>query len=177
MNKFLKVTVLGVLMVAVTGCASVNGALQSAADNGYKLSKDGTGVVYGPAVNTSHSMDEVCGVVKDSRCSSKQDYQVVMVIPAVGYMSSGTFLFALAPKDMSFKTGSTGCSSCDYLKVKLEQGKLGTVLERASTAGDGKCKWSGMPRAGGTVCQAYNWDYRKDMRDWNTTNGVMSVME
>jgi len=177
MRKLLSVGLVFVLVALATGCASVNEAMKTSADVGYKLAKDGSGVVYGPVVSTKHTVGEVCKVVLDSRCVRKDDFQAVMVIPAVGYAEGGTFLMALAPVNMTFTTGSTGCSNCDYLKVQLEPGKIGTVLEKVSTGGDGKCRWSGMPRVGGTVCPAYNWDYRKDMRNWDTTNGVMTVKD
>ena len=55
----------------------------------------------------------------------------------------------------------TGSSNCTYLKAKVEAGKLGEVLEVASKPNQNKCKWSGMPRIGGTVCEGI-YDYRKD---------------
>ena len=184
MNKNkIKIAVLIAAIVSLTGCASTDSVVKSRVNNAYKLSKSADGVNYGVfAVTDDQSIFEnLCKAVNngDSRCLDRDKYNVVNVTHAFGFAAASANTLALAPKDFPAKNTCyrTGDSKCTYVSVKSEKGKISTVLGVASFPGDGRCSWSGMPRAGGTVCSAYNWDYRKDMNDWSTTNGVMSVKE
>lgn len=183
MNKKLKILLLGVLLANVVGCASMDTVVKSRLDNSYKLSKTADGVLYGVygSTDSRKDIDDVCNAIKDAdpRCLERDKYNMANVFHAFGFSAAAANTVALVPKELNIKTTCTrtGSSDCTYVSVKVEPGKFGTVLGVASLPGDGKCTWSGMPRAGGTVCKAYNWDYRTNMNDWSTTNGVMSVRE
>ena len=90
----------------------------------------------------------------DSRCAHQNDYVIGDVIPRIGYFNGAAQVLTLMPKSMDVKFVKLGYADYVYLKVQAEAGKLGTVLEVASVPGDGKCHWSGLPLAGGTVCPA-----------------------
>ncbi len=104
---------------------------------------------------------------KDPRCAVANNYEVVSVFSKVGYMDGAVGINALVSKtfanlDKLRHKMVTGDSKMPYVKAKVVPGQLGELLEIVSTDGDGKCKWSGMPRIGGTVCPAYGYDYSKD---------------
>lgn len=162
MNKKLNVLKIGfALAVAamVTGCASVGGIA-----NKYVNNDSVEGVFYGANLGVE-TANNACKLIqnKDYRCANADQYKAVSAASKIGYADGFTGMYAFAPKDMDIgKPCVSGSSNCTYLKVKVEKGRLGTVLEVASNPGDNKCRWSGMPRIGGTVCPAYNWDYSKE---------------
>jgi len=85
----------------------------------------------------------------------------------MGYADGPVGVLALVKKNFpDIKTLQheyvTGDKKIPYVKAKVTPRQLGEILEIVSTHGDGKCHWSGMPRIGGTVCPAYNWDYHND---------------
>ena len=164
MNKLnKKLVVLGLLSaIGLSGCASVGGMSNKQVESGK------SGVIYGVYLGDADgdtNIRKVCDAIKnkDMRCKNPSSYKLVPVASRFGYASAGWGAIAIADKSMLIgKSCSTGSSSCTYLKVVVEPNKLATVVEVASTPGDGKCKWSGMPRAGGVVCSAYNWNYENN---------------
>ena len=152
--------------MVVTGCATVNSASSVVMNN-----HDKSGIIYGMAGSQEGfvSAHDVCKAInnKDSRCANLENYVVVKVFSKVGFADGAVGTIALVEKDFPYLnklnfTGRTGDKNAPYVKAKISPGKLGEVLEIVSIDGDGKCQWSGMPRIGGVVCPAYNWDYRKD---------------
>lgn len=161
MNKFNKNTiVLGLLVMAgLVGCASVGGIA-----NGYVKNNKVEGIIYGQGLDHV-SAKEICNSINnaDARCLNAENYQAVAVAAKMGYADGFTGIVALAPIKMDIGVQAvSGSANGTFLKAKVEKNKLGTVLEVASRPGDNKCHWSGMPRIGGTVCPAYNYDYSKD---------------
>lgn len=168
-----------VLAAMLTGCATTEGMVTSTAANSHKLAKDGSGVVYGPLIagfEPSH-MKQMCDSIqnRDSRCTHLEDYVPGKVIPAVGFTAGASAVLVLIPKEMNIEQCNSGQSGkCTILKVRAKEGQFGEVLEIASVPGDGKCEFVGFNGAGGTICPGV-WDYRKDMNNWDTTNGIMTV--
>ena len=159
MNKLGKLSLVVMLAIVVVGCASVGGIA-----NKYVKNDKVDGVIYGAGLDHVNAKS-ICDSIgnKDDRCAESEKYQAVAVAAKMGYADGFTGIIALAPIDMDIgKQNVSGSPNSTYLKAKVEKNKLGTVLEVASRPGDGKCRWSGMPRIGGTVCPAYNYDYRKD---------------
>ena len=167
MNKKVNVLKVGLALAAavmVTGCASGGVVSNKMANN-----KDKLGIIYGVSGIAADSVLDICKAInnKDYRCADAESYKVAAVISKVGFADGKVGINALIKKDfpgiekLNYQ-GSTGDKDAPYVKAKVIPGQLGEIVEIVSTDGDGKCHWSGMPRAGGTVCPAYNWDYRKD---------------
>ncbi len=151
--------------MVVTGCASVGSVANKMVNNTEK-----SGYIYGFAgVGTDATVQEVCNAInnKDYRCANADNYLAVAVISKFGFADGAVGINALVKKDFQniavlkhhYVTGS---KDAPYVKAKVVPGQLGEIVEIVSTDGDGKCYWSGMPRIGGVVCPAYNYDYRKD---------------
>ncbi len=169
MNKKMNVLKVGFALAAavlVTGCATVNSASSVVINN-----SDKSGIIYGAAASQEGIVStlDVCKAInnKDSRCANLENYVVVKVFSKFGFADGAVGTIALVEKDFPYLnklnfTGRLGDKNEPYVKAKITPGKLGEVLEVVSIDGDGKCQWSGLPRTGGTVCPAYNWDYRKD---------------
>lgn len=180
-TKFLKAGLVAAMVVMVTGCASMDASVKSNVANAHKLAKNTDGVTVG-LVSGSFSANpvedgrKVCESIgnSDARCSVpgvKSFYS----LSAFGFSAAAAGVVALAPADVDFKPcGTPGGEGCFYAKVKAEPGKPAALI-KLYKEGENGCHWSGMPRAGGVVCN--DWDYRKDMRDWDTTNGVMTVKD
>ena len=178
MNGKFKDLVAAGLVLALTGCASLDGAVKSHANNTYKLSRDGSGIVYGLLGTDMLDISSACAAINntDSRCLNKEKYKAMTFGAGVGFASAfagGTVLVEKSGPSVSHCVTGGG-KGCTYAKVKAEPGKFGTILE-VYKEGENGCHWAGMPRMGGVVCN--DWDYRKDMRDWDTTNGVMTVKD
>ena len=163
-TNVLKNVGVGLLVTMLVGCASVGSVANQIVNN-----KDRSGIIYGASFVTSTSAAEVCDATnnKDSRCANANDYVVVMVYSEFGFAKAGVGVNALVKKDFpnlgKLKyNGRLGDKVQPYSKAKVIPGQFGELLEVVSVNGDGKCVWSGLPRAGGTVCDVYNWDYRKD---------------
>lgn len=176
-------------LMALGGCAvgpvrTTNGSV----NNAYKLAKDNSGITYGPAIAMTAydgvTIENACDTIKnnDARCAYQTDYKIINVPSEVGFYAGVTVVLTLLPKDMDIVL-CDGKVPCSFLKVHSEKGKFGTILEVASGPGEMKCYWSGFGKAGsGTVCPAYNWDYRKDLRDFDsasmfTGNGEMKISD
>ena len=163
-TNVLKNVGVGVLVTMLVGCASVGSVANKMVNNTQG------GVIFGfSGVDYEASAIEVCKLInnKDPRCSNASDYYVVPVIAKIGYADGAVGINALIKKDSEFikvlnHNKRTGDKNAPYVKAKVIPGQLAEVLEVVSINGDGKCIWSGMPRTGGTVCPAYNYDYRKD---------------
>jgi hypothetical protein len=159
LNKVAKVLSIGVIAASMVGCASTGGIAQKYVNN-----NSVEGVIYGAGLEQL-SIKNICDAIKnkDDRCNKQSDFKVVAVAAKVGYADGFVGMTAFAPISMDIgKPCSSGSSDCTYLKTLVEKNRLGTVLEVASRPGENKCKWSGMPRAGGTVCTTPAWDYQKD---------------
>ena len=162
MNKLnKKLVVFGLLAVAgLSGCASVGTAGGGTVNN----KKDG--VIYGYSTSDIvGTKKQLCDAIKnaDARCLDGVGYQVVAIMSSHGFSDGGYGIMALATKDVNvINCTRPKFNSCTFYKAKIESGKLGTVLEVASLPNEKKCDWSGLNGAGGTVCPAYNWDYRND---------------
>jgi len=178
-TKFLKAGLVAAMVVMVTGCASTEGLVKSNVDNSYRLAKNDSGVVYG-LVNVIASENETakaCAAINnaDERCNTTGKYKAVRMASAFGFAASMAGTIAMVPTETTLKACATGGGQgCSYAKIKTERGKFSTLIN-VVTEGENGCHWSGMPKAGGVVCD--DWDYHKDMRDWDTTNGVLTVKD
>lgn len=180
MNKVVKVLAASVLMTMMVGCASMGGTAINQLKVQGDMSADGTGLVYGQMGGDSADKTltkTVCAAIKNSDPKCNDDnYRILTVNSAFGYAAAWYGAFAWIPKNITFyQCSRLGDSDCTYAKVKLVEGKYAEFIEIASENKDGKCRWSGLPGAGGTVCPAYNWDYRKNLNDWDTTNGITTI--
>ncbi|WP_047536679.1 hypothetical protein [Methylotenera versatilis] len=180
-NKILKGWALSALVAMTVGCASVDSQVKSRVDNSYKLVKSADGIAYGSffILDDQSVKTKLCEAVNysDARCQDLDNYNAVNVFHGFGFKAAAANSLALAPKDFPAKNtcGRVGDSKCTYVSVKVAQNSITSVIDIASANNDNKCYWKGGARSGGTVCPAYNWDYRKDLNDWDTTNGVLSV--
>ena len=166
MNKKLVLAGLFV-MSGLAGCAGIDTLAKNTIKN-----KE-SGVIYGVSglsmTDGENEAKKMCESVQnnDFRCKEVENYVGVGVVSSFGFSGGGVGTLALVNKNfpnlykMSY-SGRLGDKNETYVKAKVVAGQFGEVLEIVSTDGDGKCHWSGMPRAGGTVCPAYNYDYRKD---------------
>lgn len=181
MNKIFLLAMILVLGM-LEGCA-LNTPIErisvASVENAHKLAKNNSGILFGlwltDAKFHQQNIHKVCEAIKnnDPRCANQNDYILGMVVPAYGAYAGKAVVLTLISKDMklsSCDSPQSGTSDCTYLKVKAEKGKIGTVIEIASAQGDGKCKWSGANRIGGTICPAYNWSYEEELRDYDAAN-------
>ena len=164
-TNVLKNVGVSVLVVMLVGCASGGAVANKMVNNAEK-----SGIIYGFA-GVANDVDSVslCTSIggKDPRCANANDYYVVPVHAKFGFADGSVGVHTLVKKDLpgieSLKHNmTTNNKNIPFVKAKVIPGQLGEVLEIVSVNGDGKCYWSGMPRAGGTVCPAYGYDYRKD---------------
>lgn len=180
--------VMVVVMGMLGGCAASPAKIMSGSiDQAHKLAKDGSGIVYGAwidpdsfAVNGSGiTVKSACDYIhnNDDRCNHQEDYVVGDVIPKIGGLDGAAQILAFIPKNIIAPLIKVSYDDYTYVKVQAKRGGIGEVLEVVSLAGDKKCYWSGLPLGGGVVCPAYNWDYRKDLRDYDTSLMVMSVSD
>lgn len=160
-NQFKKLGAL-LMVVGFAGCSSMG-------DYAVKQAKTtNSGVIYGIYANpnSTQNIKSLCASINnlDSRCSEPERYFVAPTMSRMAFASGtwGAVAIIDSSKIQVPKSCISGSSSCTYFKVMVEPNKLATVLEVASVPGDGKCKWSGLPRAGGVVCPAYEWDYEKN---------------
>ena len=155
----------GVLVAMLVGCASAGNVAIKMVANTEKF-----GVIYGAsAIANDTDAISLCKSIggKDPRCVNASDYYAVPVRSKLGYADGSVGVHTLVKKDFpgieALKHSmTTNNKNIPFVKAKVIPGQLGEVLEIVSVNGDGKCYWSGMPRAGGTVCPAYGYDYRKD---------------
>ena len=163
-TNVLKNVGVGVLVTMLVGCASVGSVTNKMVNN----TQGGT--IYGTGgVATDVNVSDICKSInnRDPRCANADDYFAVAVMSKFGYADGAVGINALVKKDSEFIKVLThqkrlGDKTMPYVRAKVIPGQLGEVLDVVSINGDGKCYWSGMPRIGGTVCPAYNYDYRKD---------------
>jgi hypothetical protein len=154
-----------VLVTMLVGCASGAVVAKKMVGN-----TDKSGVIYGFAgVATDVDAVSLCKSIggKDPRCINASDYYVVPVHAKFGFADGSVGIHTLVKKDFpninALKHSMiTNNKNIPFVKAKVIPGQLGEMIEIVSVNGDGKCYWSGMPRAGGTVCPAYGYDYRKD---------------
>ena len=163
-NVFKNVGV-GVLVTMLVGCASAgNVAIKMVANT------EKSGVIYGAAaIANDADAISLCKSIggNDPRCVNASDYYAVPVRSKLGFADGSVDVHTLVKKDFpgieSLKHNmTTNNKNIPFVKSKVIPGQLGELLEIVSVNGYGKCYWSGMPRAGGTVCPAYGYDYRKD---------------
>ena len=181
MNGKFKDLVAAGLVLALTGCGSMDAIVKSNLDNAHKLSKKADGVVYGLVHGTNGDATgdakKICEKFggADDRCFISGE-RALYAMSAFGFSSAAAGSMVLVdPEVADFKPcGTPGGKGCFYAKFKVDPGKFGTLIALYKE-GENGCHWAGMPRMGGVVCN--DWDYRKDMRDWDTTNGVMTVKD
>ena len=187
MNKMMVVLMAGV-MLGLGGCAVAPSKIMTGSiDNAYKLAKNNTGVIYGAWIDPeSYAMGDsgitvksACDYVKNSdpRCAHQEDYIVGDVVPSIYSYAGSAQILAFMPKSMNIKPHKLSWDTYTYVKVRSEPGKISEIIEIASEPGDKKCFWSGLPLGGGTVCPAYNWDYRNDLHSYDTNHLVMTVSD
>lgn len=160
-----KLKMMAVLMVVVglVGCASVSSVTNKMVNNQMG------GVIYGTGgIDTTITAKQVCDAIgnKDPRCVDAENYYVVPVFSSFGFADGARGINALVPKDFPGLDALrhnkvTGDKTMPYVKASVVPGQLGELLEIVSVNGDGKCRWSGMPRTGGVVCDGL-YDYRND---------------
>ena len=167
LKKIIKAGVLVGSMIMVVGCMSAGAIVKNEVSNN-KIE----GVIYGVhftggGIHPSSNITDICKAISNSdvRCENPSDYSAMPILSRVGNSDGAVGNIAIVKngsieinKPCSFATSS----SCAFYKVKVEIGKLPTIIEVASKNGDGKCKWSGFNGLGGTVCETYGWNYRDD---------------
>lgn len=176
-------------MMVLGGCAvSPERIVKGSVNSAYKLAKDNSGITYGPgfpALTDGVTVQNACAAINngDPRCDHQNDFEIINVPSAIGFSAGVTVVLALVPKNFDF-TICNGRNQCSFLKVHSDLGKFGTIIEVAAGLGEtSKCYWTrGGKMGSGTVCPAYNWDYRKDLRSFDsasilTGNGEMSVSD
>lgn len=132
-----------------------------------------TGAVYGTSsvVMLNNFTEDLCKEInyQDPRCADASQYFVVPVWSKFGFADGNMGINALIKKDhpeieklkaVKMLTGGDKNNKV-FVKAAVIPGQLGEILEVVSVDGDGKCYWSGLPRAGGTVCPGL-YDYRTD---------------
>ena len=177
-TNVLKNVGVGVLVTMLVGCASVGGMAKNQLKVQSNMVSDDTGIVYGTMTGGNEKETKaMCEAINnaDPKCSNS-DFKIISLTSAFGFASGGYGAFTWVRKDLDYHQCSRlGDSDCSYGKAKLVEGRYAEFIEVVSANKDGKCKWSGLPRAGGVVCDAYNWDYRKNLNDWDTTNGITTI--
>lgn len=161
-----KMVGLAAAALSLVGCASLSGVTNKMVNN------DQGGVIYGAGgVDTEFTVKEVCDAIKnkDPRCVNPDDYVIVPVLSKFGFADGAVGINTLVHKDFPNlnilkHTLRTGNEKVPYVKARVIPGQLGELLEIVSINGEGKCEWIGMPRAGGVVCPAFGYDYRKDFK-------------
>lgn len=175
MNKFsLKNVVILAALASLVGCASVAGT----AAKQVELSKNGRYDEFAYGMVGFSGIDEMrkaaCLNLKDERCFDK-NYIVAGLSVSFGFADGGRGLWAFIPKskieEMELKKAmyesgyncktSTTSTNCYFGKFKIVPGQLAEFVEVVQRPGEkGPCHWSGLPRAGGTVCESLGFDYR-----------------
>lgn len=170
MKMIIKMVGLAAAVLSLVGCVSVGSMTKNIVNK-----NDKSGEIYGIAIQgTKEEKVEVCQAldVIDKRCNDSNEI-LFSVMSRFGFASAagGTFAFSsgnLGIEPFVCGTGFSDQKHCNYVKVTVEPGKLGTVLEVVSRPGDNVCEWNGMPRAGGVVCESLGWSY-KDHADLITS--------
>lgn len=149
-----------------SGCGTVGSVSRKMASN-----KENSGIFYGSSgivpVEASKLCDEINN--QDPRCANAENYLVFGSWSKFGFAAGNIGINGFIEKDhpqiekLKAVTMVTGGDKNNkvFAKAKVIPGQLGEILEIVSVDGDGKCYWSGLPRAGGTVCPGL-YDYRKD---------------
>ncbi len=167
MNKLVKLSLVGLIIVVVVGCVSSNGLVKEQVE--YNKNE---GLLYGlnwtgAGAKSTNNIVDICKTIlnKDVRCKSPNNYGSAPILSSQGFADGPMGAIAIFNKsEINIDTGCSfpSSSSCTYYKVEVSKGKLATLMGLASSPNEGKCKWSGLNVAGGTTCQFYNWDYRKN---------------
>jgi hypothetical protein len=185
-NKMMVVLMAGVLL-GLGGCAEMTGIDKSTLatmERSQELTKDNSGIIYGVAIRTSNddiasSVKDACNTVNnnDARCLHQEDYILSQVIPAAGYNAGAPHITTLIPKSAKINNcRMMKGSDCSFVKIQAKHGEIATFIEVVSSPANknDNCIWSGMPMIGGTICAAYNWDYRANLNDYSTFFGVLT---
>lgn len=170
----LKNVVLVAAAFAVVGCVSTNemGSKQARMTTDKKWDTEAYGLVY--YATDKDSRHRVCyGVENDARCKDANYVPVLMAV-SFGFSDGGRGLFGFVHKDdlADFAGGNANegysctprnTSKCFFGKFLIKQeGGLADFAGVVSKPGEkSPCKWSGLPGAGGTVCESLGFDYRK----------------
>lgn len=158
--KIIKLIVLTVLFLMVAGCGSVRGTMKSIRNNTQ------AGIVYGASIiSPVYKVELYCN---DEECKNPDDYVLVVTWTKFSYKDGGpTGILSVVHKDFPNLnklrySGMMHGKNVPFAKVSITSGKLGKLLEIVSSDGDGKCYWNKYKRVGGTICPAYDYDYRKN---------------
>ena len=174
------------VMQGLVGCQSftpINKATIGTMERSQELTKDNSGIIYGVATgigkDNALGTKDACDANQnvDSRCSHQEDYILSNVIPAAGYNAGAPHIITLIPKSAKI----SNCrmmkgDDCSFVKIQAKHGEIATFKEVVSSPvnKNDNCIWSGMPMIGGTICAAYNWDYRANLNDYSTFFGVLT---
>ena len=176
------------VMLGLGGCStitSINKSTIGTMERSQELTKDNSGLLYGVATDIVNKDDNAAGVKEacntinnsDSRCSHQEDYMLSNVIPAAGYNAGAPHIVTLIPKSAKVHNCRVMKNDdCSFVKIQAKHGEIATFVEVVSSPANknDNCIWSGMPMIGGTICAAYNWDYRVNLNDYSTFFGVLS---
>lgn len=165
-------------LVSLVGCANVGDIARNQLKVQSQMVSDGSGIIYGQmAAGNMEETKELCAAINniDPKCGNDK-YKLIVLMSGFGFTSGASAAFAWIPSNLDYhQCNRLGDADCSYGKAKLTEGNYAEFIEVASANEDGKCKWAGLPRIGGVVCQAYDWDYRKNLNDWDTTSGITSI--
>lgn len=152
------------MMLTLSGCATTSSIGNKMVDN----KTYGTAYGYGGIDLTAKAKD-LCKAInnKDPRCNDASNYYLVAAWSKFGFADGAVGINSLIHKDdpmvevLKAATNAYGDNPI-FVKYRVTPGQLGEIIEIASRAKDGKCYWKGLPKMGGVVCPAYDYDYRKD---------------
>lgn len=177
-KKVIKNLVVNAIIMTLGGCASIDSISKNQLKTQSQMSADGTQIIYGQmGAATKSQKIEICNAIKniDPKCLNDK-YEPVWLMVGFGFSDAAFGAFTWVPNDLEYyKCSRFGNNSCTFAKAKLVDGRYADFIEIASENRDGKCKWNGLPRAGGVVCSAYQWDYRQNLNDWSTTSGITTI--
>jgi hypothetical protein len=170
--KILKGVVLVASALSAVGCVSTSGmgAKQSQMSN-QQWDKEAYGLVY--YATDKDSRHRVCyGVENEPRCND-ENYVPVLMAVSFGFSDGGRGMYGFARKDdlKDFAGGNSSegfdctprnTSKCFFGKFGIKQSGLADFAGIVSKPGEkSACRWSGLPGAGGVVCESLGFDYRK----------------
>lgn len=167
----LKGVVMAAAALSVVGCVSTSGMGAKQSQLVGQWDKEAYGMVY-YATDRDSKATACHGVIADPRCSDPNYLPVLMAV-SFGFSDGGRGLFALVHKDelKDFAGGNStegfdctprNTSKCFWGKFDVKQGALADFAGIVAKPGEkSPCRWSGMPGAGGTVCESLGFDYRK----------------
>ena len=179
------------VMLGLGGCASISPTktptqISGTAEHAYKLARNGSGVLYGPVLNSALNHDITttrfaCDVINntDERCAHPDEYVVGKIMPKSEFHEGAATVIILMEKNKAIEPCSNFLSNktCTFVKIKTEKGKLGTVLEVVASPQDSdgeKCRWTG-GGVGGVVCPG--WNYSNEVKSFTASGFALTGVE